>query len=847
MKLRTVLFTMLCLSALLPMQGKGKPFQLKRGEKLKIEQIGEAAPVVGSALELLGRDMEAVVGISPRRDAGKGKIVVGTADGLRTKIKGIDALLDSLEGKREAFSLKVLPDGRLLIAGSDSHGAAYGVMQLSRLLGVSPWEWWADVTPRKLEVFTLPAGYTDSQSPSVEYRGIFINDEDWGLMPWSGNNYEPGGPKGQIGPKTNSRIFELMLRLRANTYWPAMHECSLPFFLTEGNREAAKKYGIYIGGSHCEPMACNAAGEWLRRGVGEYDYVNNSAAVRQFWEDRVRDVAGQEILYTLGMRGVHDGAMKGAKTTGERKRVLARVFDDQRNMLSRYVNPDVTEIPQVFIPYKEVLDIYNAGLEVPEDVTLMWCDDNYGYIRHFPTEAERRRKGGNGIYYHISYWGRPHDYLWLGTFSPYLLYQQMSLAYDLGIRKIWMLNVGDIKPAEYQIELFMDMAWDIDRVKADGPEKHLSAFLAREFGAEAAEELLPAMNEHYRLAYVSKPEFMANTRTEEARKAYFNTVRDNSWGLDSIRGRKELYRQLSDKVETISRMIPEDMEDAYFQLVKYPVQAAAQMNRKFIDAQMARHGICGWEKSDEAYDSIASLTQIYNNGIHNNGKWKGIMDMAPRKLPTFGRVSHSTDSLPMAEPQRPVAVFNGVDGKGHLTPCENLGYDGGAAAIGRNGTVEFNLPAVSGSDSLTIDVRLLPVHPVDGENLAFSIMIDGKPIATNVSYRTRGRSEEWKMNVLRNQAIRKFTIPNNGQAHTLQFVALTDGVVLDLIHLFRTYPSVDSALGKRRNPILPDFHADPEILYSEKTGKYYIYSTTDGTPRWGGYYFTVFSSSDLVN
>lgn len=788
-KLHSFLITILFMSALLPMHGKGKPFQLKRGEKLKIEQIDEAAPVVGSALEMLGHDMEAVIGISPRCGAGKGKIVVGTTDKLRGEIKGIDALLDSLQGKREAFSMKVLPDGRLLIAASDSHGAAYGVMQLSRLLGVSPWEWWADVTPRKMDVFTLPAGYSDSQSPSVEYRGIFINDEDWGLMPWSGNNYEPGGPEGQIGPETNSRIFELLLRLRANTFWPAMHECSLPFFLTEGNREAAERYGIYIGGSHCEPMACNAAGEWSRRGKGEYDYVNNSAAVRQFWEDRVREVAGQEILYTLGMRGVHDGAMKGAKTTGERKRVLAQVFDDQRKLLSRYVDADVTKIPQVFIPYKEVLDIYNAGLEVPDDVTLMWCDDNYGYIRHFPTAEECSRKGGNGIYYHISYWGRPHDYLWLGTFSPYLLYQQMSLAYDLGIRKIWMLNVGDIKPAEYQIELFMDMAWDMDRVRAGGPEKHLTAFLTREFGAEAATELLPVMNGHYRLAYVSKPEFMANTRTEEARKAYFNTIRDNSWGLDSIRGRKALYKHLSDKVEAIGAIVPEDREDAYFQLIKYPVQAAAQMNCKFIDAQMARHGICGWEKSDEAYDSIASLTQIYNTGLRNNGKWKGIMDMAPRKLPAFWRVPHSTDSLPMAEPQRPVAVFNGIDGKGRFAPCENLGYDGGAVAIGKDEVVDFNLPAVSGCDSLTIDVRLLPVHPVTGKSLAFSLMLDGKPIATDVRYQTKGRSEEWKMNVLRNQAIRKFTIPNDGQAHTLQFVALTDGVVLDQIHLFRTAPA----------------------------------------------------------
>lgn len=255
--------------------------------------------------------------------------------------------------------------------------------------------------------FQLEAGFKMLQSPSVEYRGIFINDEDWGMMQWSSLNYEPWYKAGRIGPRTNERIFELLLRLRANTYWPAMHECTVPFFLTKGNREIAEKFGIYIGSSHCEPMACNAAGEWSRRGKGDYDYVNNSNSVYRFWEDRVKEVAGQEILYTVGMRGVHDGQMQGAKTIEEQKVILERVLKDQRHLLQEYVNKDVTSVPQVFIPYKEVLDIYRAGLQVPEDITLMWCDDNYGYIRHFPSDEERIRKGGNGIYYHVSYWGLP--------------------------------------------------------------------------------------------------------------------------------------------------------------------------------------------------------------------------------------------------------------------------------------------------------------------------------------------------------------------------------------------------------------------------------------------------------
>ena len=512
---RTFVIFMILASAV-AVQAEKKPFKLDRNERLRIECAETTAPVLKTALGIFGKDIGNVLDISPEISPRKGKIIVGTAQELRNRVKGATAELDSIDGRREAFALKVLPDGRLMIAGSDYHGVAYGVLELSRKLGVSPWEWWADATPAPMAGFTIPAGYSDIQEPSVEYRGIFINDEDWGLMPWSGRTYEPGGEPGRIGPATNEKIFELMLRLRANTYWPAMHECSVPFFLTDGNREVAEKYGIYIGGSHCEPMACSAAGEWPRRGLGEYNYVSNRDEVVRFWENRVKEVAKQEILYTLGMRGVHDSAMKGAKTAEEGKAILNKVFDEQRNLLRKHVNADATQVPQVFIPYKEVLDIYNAGLEVPEDVALMWCDDNYGYIRHFPTEAERNRKGGNGVYYHVSYWGRPHDYLWLGTFSPYLLYQQMSLAYDRGIQKIWILNVGDIKPAEYQIELFLDMAWDMDQVRRIGPEKHMRGFLGREFGQKQAQQLTNIMNEHYRLAYIRKPEHMGNTRTEEA-------------------------------------------------------------------------------------------------------------------------------------------------------------------------------------------------------------------------------------------------------------------------------------------------------------------------------------------
>lgn len=607
------------------------------------------------------------------------------------------------------------------------------------------------------------------------------NDEDWGLMPWSSQTYEPSDIKGHIGPKTNARIFELLLRLRANTYWPAMHECTLPFFLTEGNRKVAEEYGIFIGSSHCEPMVCSAAGEWRRRGQGDYDYVNNSASVYKFWEDRVKEVAQQGNIYTLGMRGVHDGQMQGAKTVAEQKAVLERVLKDQRGLLQKYVNKDVTAIPQAFIPYKEVLDIYNAGLQVPDDVTLIWCDDNYGYIRHFPTVEERARKGGNGIYYHVSYWGRPHDYLWLGTFSPYLLHQQMKLAYDRGIQKMWVLNVGDIKPAEYQIELFLDMAWNIDEVNEIGVTAHLKSWLEREFGSNCAEELLPAMEAHYQLSYIRKPEFMGNTREEE-RDPKYKVIKDLPWSEQTISERLRSYAVLSDVVERMESNIPADRQDAYFQLVKYPVQAAAQMNRKILTAQLARHSKADWKQSDAAFDSIASLTQQYNS--LQNGKWNRMMDFQPRKLPVFKRVEHTSATEPMVTDRKILCKWNAMECTyGKPVPCEGLGYERKAASIRKGSSLTFAFDDY-GKDSVEVEIRLLPSHPLDEKQLRFAISVD-EAVPQTVSYETKGRSEEWKENVLRNQAIRKVTLPINKQAsHKLVITALDEGVVLDQVILY---------------------------------------------------------------
>ena len=750
------------------------------GKPMAVACQVDEEPVVHVALDLFNRDCQAVLSQTFAVRENSGDIYVGTYG----KSKLVDEMarkerldLSALTKKPEAFLIAVLSDGRILVAGSDKRGTAYGVLELSRKLGVSPWEWWADATPEKRKEFRIPAGYYQMESPDVPYRGIFINDEDWGLMPWSGTNYEPTDVKGQIGPRTHERIFELLLRLRANTFWPAMHECSVPFFLTPGNKEVADRYGIYIGTSHCEPMVRNTNGEWRRTGKGDYNYVTNRENVLAFWEERVKQLQHSDDIYTLGMRGVHDSGMQGAKTTEEQKVVLTQVLKDQRELLAKY-RGDVTKVPQVLIPYKEVLDVYNAGLEVPEDVTLMWCDDNYGYITHFPTPEEAARPGGNGIYYHASYWGRPHDYLWLSTLSPYLIYQQMKTAYDKGIRKMWILNVGDLKPAEYQTELFMDMAWDMDKVASEGVTAHLHDFLTREFGSTAASYLLPMMQEHYRLAHIRKPEFMGNTRTEE-KDPKFKIVSDLPWSEPFIRTRLAEYQRLENQAAAWGHRLPENKRAAYYQLVQYPLQGAAEMNKKCLYAQLARHGKADWKQSEAAFDSIVALTKTYNTD-----KWQGIMSYKPRNLAVFLPIPQTRSAEPLMKERFCLHKWNALEAtEGNLQVYEGLGYEGMAAGIpeGKSATFRFQ---VNRTDSVEVELRFLPTHPVNGKDLRVQVSLNGQETPP-ISYRTYGRSEEWKVNILTNQATRriKFAASQNCP-NTLTIKALDEGVVLDQVYVY---------------------------------------------------------------
>ena len=414
MKINVFLFLLLVSTSL---SAKPKVFVLVAHEKACPIILSNPSNPVKQAAALLAGDVNTVTGVMPTVSEDLSvlkKAFYAVLAGIPGTNKLFDKLLkknkidvSALKGAWEAYRIQTVSSGGknlLLVIGSDALGTAYGLLEISRQIGVSPWVWWADATPLPKKSLTFPAGFMMEDKPSVQFRGIFLNDEDFSLMPWATETLDPKSAIGAIGPVAYEKIFQLLLRLRANVIWPAMHECTAAFYAIPGNAEMAAKYGIYVGTSHCEPLMRNNVGEWNEKTMGDYDYTTNSAKVKKYWTDRVLATMGTPCVYTVGMRGIHDGKMEGANSITEQRDLLEKVFTDQRQILSDGLKKPITDIPQVFIPYKEVLDVYDAGLKVPEDVTLMWCDDNYGNITRLSNAEEQKRSGGAGIYYHLSYW-----------------------------------------------------------------------------------------------------------------------------------------------------------------------------------------------------------------------------------------------------------------------------------------------------------------------------------------------------------------------------------------------------------------------------------------------------------
>ncbi|MBQ9669145.1 MAG: glycosyl hydrolase 115 family protein [Prevotella sp.] len=728
------------------------------------------AEVVKTVAQCLSDDVEAVTGqaltVKTALTTGDEPIIAGTlgqsalVDQLAAAGK-IDA--DAVAGKWEVYGLQMVNQPMagvsraLVVYGSTPRGTAYGLFELSRQMGVSPWIWWADVAPAKASELCIVGQKTISREPSVRYRGIFINDEDFALQPWAAKGLDK--QYNNIGPNTYARVMELLLRLRANTLWPAMHLCSEAFWANKANLPVARIYDIMLGSSHCEQMLRDNEWEWRHapwNGTNDdWNYVTNKAKIQQYWEERVKESVGYDGMYTMGMRGVHDWAISGYPSTQDKVNGLTEIIAFQRSLLKKYFD-DESKVPQLFIPYKEVLDAYNAGLKVPEDVTLCWVDDNHGYIRQLPVAAEQARSGGNGVYYHLSYWGTPHDYLWLCSHSPSLISYELSRAYDQGVQTLWVINVGDIKPAEMELEFCMDLAWDVDAWQPSQACEYSRQWMAKTFGQSLAEPLADIKREYYRLAAGGKPEHVFDIA--------YTTAEQNQRIAD--------YQALMNHVDEVKASVPAELTDAFYQLIEYPVKGAAYMNIKtFRAAQslvLAKQGegeqaLAYANEARQAFRQIGSLTNYYNRYVAG-GKWNGMMNYQPRGLAQFNLPEVATassvssfKSTAKAEPQVTVVPATAyVASRGSFTTLDGLGVSDKAITVwpldmtkyglSQAPYLEYDVPVKAGKN--TISVRCLPTFPVNTTyDLRVALSVDGSSAQT-ISLKTVAMEGKWNKTVL---------------------------------------------------------------------------------------------------
>ena len=730
------------------------------------------AEVVQTVIECLLSDLNAVtkrsfVKYRTEPSSHKSPIIVGTI-GQSSHIDKLiaDGKLDvsDVEGRWEAYGLQVIDnpmDGverALVIYGSQPRSTAYGMFELSKLMGVSPWIWWADVKPTvKTKLYVTP-GKTVVDSPSVKFRGIFVNDEDWGLRPWGARNLDTD--LGNFGPKTYAVIMELLLRLRANTLWPAMHPGSRAFWYEKTNIPLITKYDIYMGSSHCEQMLCNNEYEWERfGGHRDEDWVwhSNKDMIMRYWGARISESKDKNGIYTLGMRAVHDAAMNGYKTTEERVAALTDIIAHQRQLIADSIGDPAT-VPQIFIPYKEVLECYNAGLQIPEDVTLMWVDDNHGYIRQMPTPEEQARSGGNAIYYHLSYWGTPAGYLWLSTISPSLCSYELSKAYSQGMRNQWIINVGDIKPAEEELEFCMDLAWDINSWTPDRAYLYTRDWAARTFGEEFADEISEIKQAYYRLGIAAKPEHVHLCYFDHSNK--------------QIDARIEEYIDIYNKVVALRSRIPASLQDAYYELIEYPVRGCADQNIKILRGRQSF--VYAWAGQGEkalsystaaqtAFDEIVTMTDKFNTGIVG-GKWNYMMSYKPNNMSQhlMPSVASAADvsEIQSTIVQPDITILPGgsyQSASSSVVSLTGLGLAGSTATVwpldltayssaSQAPYAEYSLPVQKGLN--VIQVRCLPTFPLNTTyDLRVGISVDGKT-PTVLSVKTTAMTTPWDETVV---------------------------------------------------------------------------------------------------
>lgn len=621
---------------------------VSKKEKVSLYYDTKDFTVVQKAAQLFKSDIKLVSGkdISVCEIKGRiqdNSIIVGTLghnkliDELVSKNK-ID--VSSIKDKWECYQVQLVRNPFpginkvFVVVGSDRRGTAYGLLSVSEAIGVSPWYWWADAPVKKQSNLYLEVNSFASKEPSVKYRGIFINDEDWGLYRWAKRNYEK--ERGNFGPKTYSKVCELLLRLKANYLCPAMHDASMAFHRIPENRLVADSFAIAMGSSHCEPLLFNTASEWKKDKMGEWDYINNKSGVDSVLKSRAKECAPFENVYTLALRGLHDRAMNASNDMSARKDMLQEALMSQRQILVDVTGKKAEDIPQAFTPYKEVLDVYDEGLELPDNVTIIWPDDNYGYMKRLSSPKEQKRSGRSGVYYHASYLGKPHDHLWMNTTSPNLMYEELRKAYDMTADRVWLLNAGDIKSCEFAVGFFLNMAFDIDSFDFERAANYRTEWLCRLIGDEYKDEYSDIINSFYKLAFARRPEFMGWGYQWATDKHGKERNTDTDFSITNYRevdNRLSEYKRIGKMTEDILNKLPEEKKACFYQIMYYPVKGCELLNRMILDGQKNR-----WywnqgraitnelaESSKVCHDSLDVITKGYNSLL--NGKWNHVMTM----------------------------------------------------------------------------------------------------------------------------------------------------------------------------------------------------------------------------
>ena len=551
-------------------------------------------------------------GFLKKNDTARPAILVGTighsaAIDQLVKQKRINGNL--LKGKREKFIITLI-DGQLVIAGSDRRGTIYGIYELSQQMGVSPWYDWADVPIEHHDsIFVNKGIYTDGE-PAVRYRGIFLNDEAPCLTSWVKNTYGTGYGDHRF----YQRVFELVLRLRGNMMWPAMWGWA--FYADDAeNEKTADEMGVVMSTSHHEPMARNHQ-EYARnrKGWGPWNYQKNKANLQKFFREGIERMKGTEQIVTIGMRGDGDEAMSEEADT----KLMTNIINDQRKIIADVTGRKASETPQVWALYKEVLDYYDKGMKVPDDVTLLLCDDNWGNVRRVPNAKERKHKGGWGLYYHVDYVGAPRNSKMLNVTPVQNPWEQLTLAYENGIDRLWILNVGDLKPMEYPISQFMDMAWNPHKYSANNITRHTRDWCAQQFGESQADEAARILNLICKYNGRCTPEMLDK----------------NTYSLENGEWQEVVNQYLQLEADALRQYnsLPASYHDAYRQIILFPIEMMSNLHQMYF-AQAQNHALYKqgnpkanvWADECERLFKRDSLICDYYNHKMAGGKWNGMM------------------------------------------------------------------------------------------------------------------------------------------------------------------------------------------------------------------------------